>query len=132
MRTSTKPTCYSKIGQFYYGWPSNAHTSNMSPLPESRSLSSVTLGKHFIAKSFLSNTFFRHSTKTLLSVENHSAKKSTRQIKNRKKTPKNCKTFFKIIGITLQQYSFTCFGKLRIEKTPKNSKTFFKIIVITL
>ena len=58
-------------------------------------LSSVTLGKHFIGKGFFAEYFFAHSAKTLPNVENHSAKKSTRQIKNHKK-PKNSKTFFKL------------------------------------
>jgi hypothetical protein len=44
-----------------------------------------TLGKHFIDKELFVEYFFRAS------VEKHSAKKSTRQIKNKK--PKNNKTF---------------------------------------
>jgi hypothetical protein len=47
------------------------------------------------AKGSLLSTFFGHSAKTLPNVENHSAKKRTRQIKNHKK-PKNSKTFFKL------------------------------------
>jgi hypothetical protein len=61
-------------------------------LPESHSLPSFyfTLGKEhsaniLSAKSSLPSTFFGHSAKTLPSVEKHSAKKNTRQIKNRKK-----------------------------------------------
>jgi hypothetical protein len=51
------------------------------------------LGKHFIGKRFFVEYFFGHSTKTLPSVEKQSAKKSTRQIKNRKKKPKTAKHF---------------------------------------
>jgi hypothetical protein len=43
-----------------------------------------TLGKYFIGKGFFAEYFFRHSAKTLPSVEKHSAKKNTRQIKNKK------------------------------------------------
>jgi hypothetical protein len=49
----------------------------------------------------LSSTFFGHSAKTLSSVEKHSAKKSTRQINNRKKLKKQ-QNIFKITGTTLQ------------------------------
>jgi hypothetical protein len=47
--------------------------------------------------------FFGHLAKTLPSVEKHSAEKNTRQIKNRFFLKKN-KTFFKILGTTLQPY----------------------------
>jgi hypothetical protein len=65
------------------------------------SLSSVTLDKKhsaniLSAKGSLPSTFFGHSAKTLTSVEKHSAKKKTRQIKNRKKFKKTAKHFFKL------------------------------------
>jgi hypothetical protein len=50
------------------------------------------LYKHFIGKGFFVEYFFGRSAKTLPNVEKHSAKKSTRQIKNHKKTQKS-KTF---------------------------------------
>jgi hypothetical protein len=40
-------------------------------------------------KGSLPNTFFGHSKKSLSIVENHSAKKNTRQINNRKNTKKH-------------------------------------------
>jgi hypothetical protein len=45
--------------------------------------------------------FFGHSAKTLPIAKKHSAKKNTRQIKNQIFF-KNSKTFFKILGTTLQ------------------------------
>jgi hypothetical protein len=45
-------------------------------------------GKHFIGKEFFAKYFFGLSTKTLSIVEKRSAKKSTWQIKNHKKSQK--------------------------------------------
>lgn len=52
-----------------------------------------TLAKYFIDKLFFAEYFFRHLKKILPSVEQHSAKKNTQQIK---KTKKNSKHFLKI------------------------------------
>ena len=51
------------------------------------------LYKHFIGKGFFVEYFFGRSAKTLPNVEKHSAKKSTRQIKNHKKTQKKQNIF---------------------------------------
>jgi hypothetical protein len=74
--------------------------STKTILHSAKPLPSVTLGKEhsaniLSAKGSLPSTFFGHSAKTLPSVEKYSAKKNTRQIKNRKKQ-KNSKTFFKL------------------------------------
>jgi hypothetical protein len=47
-----------------------------------------------VGKYLINNTL--PDLSSLSSVEKHSAKKNTREIKNRKKTPKNSKTFFKL------------------------------------
>jgi hypothetical protein len=52
-----------------------------------------TLSKYFIGKGFFAEYFFWHSAKNLPSVKKHSAKKNTRQIKNRKKLKTNKKIF---------------------------------------
>jgi hypothetical protein len=67
-------------------------------LHSAKTLPSVTLGKEYSANILSANgslpsTFFGHTTKTLPSVEKHPAKKSTRQIKNRK-NPKKQQNIF--------------------------------------
>jgi hypothetical protein len=72
------------------------------PLPESpsrqRSFYTRQSGKEYSAKGSLPSIFFVHSANTLPSVEKHSIKKNTRQIKNHKPRPpkKEQKQFFKL------------------------------------
>jgi hypothetical protein len=67
-------------------------------LHSAKALPSVTLGKEHSAKissakGSLPSAFFGHSAKTLPSVKKQSAKKNTRQIKNRKNKKKTAKHF---------------------------------------
>jgi hypothetical protein len=63
-----------------------------------------TLGKYFIGKGFFAEYFFSDTRQRLCRVSKNTRQRKTLGNLRIKKIKKNSKTFFKILGTTLQPY----------------------------